>query len=59
LATTTVEGKATDINLNTKMLKYAGVSPLYSLEIWNNTPVGSAIRLCIDKAVDYIVTKLE
>ena len=59
LATTTVEGKATDINLNTKMLKYAGVSPLYSLEIWINTPVGSAIRLCIDKAVDYIVTKLE
>ncbi len=59
LATTTVEGKSTDINLNTKMLKYVGASPLYSLEIWNHTPVGSAIRLCIDKAVDYVVTKLE
>ena len=59
LATTMVEGKSTDINLNSKMLKYVGVSPLYYLEIWNNTPVGSAIRLCIDKAVDYIVTKLE
>jgi len=59
LATTTVEGKTTDINLNTKMLKYVGVSPLYYLEIWDHTPVGSAIRLCIDKAVDYIVTKLE
>jgi curli biogenesis system outer membrane secretion channel CsgG len=59
LATTTVKGKATDVNLNSKMLKYVGVSPLYYLEVWNNTPVGSAIRLCIDKAVDYIVTKLE
>ena len=59
LAATTVKGKSTDVNLNSKMLKYVGVSPLYYLEIWNNTPVGSAIRLCIDKAVDYVVTKLE
>ena len=59
LAATTVKGKSTDVNLNSKMLKYVGVSPLYYLEIWNNTPVGSAIRLCIDKAVDYVVTKLD
>jgi curli biogenesis system outer membrane secretion channel CsgG len=58
LATTTVEGKATDVNLDTSALRYVGMSPLYSLTIWNNTPVGSAIRLCIDKAVAYIVGKL-
>lgn len=59
LATTTVEGKSTDINLNTTLLKYVGVSPLYYLDMWDHTPVGSAIRLCIDNAVDYVVTKLE
>ncbi len=59
IATTTVEGKATDINLSSKMLKYVGMSPLYYLEVYNNTPIGSAIRLCIDQAVDYIVTRLD
>jgi len=58
LWTTTVEGKTSDINLSTGMLKYIGMSPLYYLEIYNNTPVGSAIRLCIDNAVDYIITRL-
>jgi len=52
---TTVEGKATDAYLDTSVLKYVGMSPLYALEVWNNTPIGSAIRLCIDKAVEYIV----
>jgi len=59
LSTTTVEGKATDVGLTTEALKYVGVSPLYYMEVWNNTPVGSAIRLCIDKAVDHIVTQLQ
>jgi len=59
VAGTTVEGKATDAYLNTSALKYVGMSPLYSLEVWNNTPMGSAIRLCIDKAVDYIVLHIE
>ena len=58
LASTTVEGKTTDVNLSSEMLKYMGMSPLYYLEIYNNTPIGSAIRLCIDNAVDYIVTRL-
>jgi hypothetical protein len=26
-----------------------------SLSAWNNTPMDKAIRLCLDKAVDYIV----
>jgi curli biogenesis system outer membrane secretion channel CsgG len=58
LSSTTVEGKATDVNLSTEVLKYVGASPLYYMEAWNNTPVGSAIRLCIDKAVEHIVSKL-
>lgn len=58
LSSTTVEGKATDVSLSTKALKYVGVSPLYYMEAWNNTPVGSAIRLCIDKAVKHIVSEL-
>ena len=58
LSSTTVEGKATDVSLSTEALKYVGVSPLYYMEAWSNTPVGSAIRLCIDKAVEHIVSEL-
>ena len=58
LATTTVEGKATDAHLGTSRLTNLGMTPLYSLDIWENTPVGTAIRLCIDEAVGYIVTQL-
>ena len=54
LAATTVEGKATDAFLDTSVLKYVGMSPLYSLAIWKNTPIASAIRFCIDKAVDSV-----
>ena len=59
VASTSVQGKATDIGLDTTILKYIGMSPLYQLEVWNNTPMGSAIRLCIDRAVEYIVTRLK
>jgi curli biogenesis system outer membrane secretion channel CsgG len=59
LSTTTVEGRATDVNLSTAALKYVGMSPLYYLEVWNNTPMGSAIRLCIDQAVGYIIQRIE
>ena len=58
LSATTVVGKATDVNLTSEMLTYVGMSPLYSLQIWNNTPIEGAIRLCIDQAVRHIVTKL-
>lgn len=58
LSATTVVGKGTDVNLTSEMLTYVGMSPLYSLQIWNNTPIEGAIRLCIDKAVGHIVTKL-
>lgn len=58
LSSTTVRGKATDVNLNTEALKYVGMSPLYALDAWHNTPMESAIRLCIEKAVEHIVSKL-
>jgi curli biogenesis system outer membrane secretion channel CsgG len=58
LSTTTVKGKTSDITLNTGALKYLGASPLLNLEVWNNTSTGSAIRLCLDKAVAHIVSQL-
>ena len=39
VSTTTVTGKATDISLSTKNLQYAGVSPLYFMQMWANTPI--------------------
>jgi len=59
VAATTVEGKAMDVSLNTQALKYVGASPLYFLEMWNNTPVGSAIRVCINEGVAFVVSQLE
>ena len=52
----TVEGKATDSLISTGMLRWVGAGPLVSsLKAWSNTPIDKAIRLCIDKAVDFIV----
>jgi curli biogenesis system outer membrane secretion channel CsgG len=61
VATTTVEGKATDVSLGADVLRYLQAdSPLaIGLSVWNNTPVGSAIRLCIDRAVDYIIKNMK
>jgi curli biogenesis system outer membrane secretion channel CsgG len=59
VAATSVEGKATDVSLSSSALNYVGQSPLYYLEAWNNTPMGSAIRLCIDRSVDYIVNHIK
>ena len=61
VAATTVEGKATDVSLGVEVLKYLQAdTPLsIGLSAWNNTPIGSAIRLCIDRAVDYIVRNMK
>jgi curli biogenesis system outer membrane secretion channel CsgG len=65
LFATTVVGHANDFSLNSAglidkdVLQYAGQSPMLFLEIWNNTPVENAIRVCIEEAVKYIVTKLQ
>jgi curli biogenesis system outer membrane secretion channel CsgG len=59
LGTTTVNGQATDVSVSTSGLKYAGLSPLFFMEAWNNTPIEGAIRLCIEEGVNYIVSTLE
>ena len=52
-----VEGAATDTALNAGVLKYVGVSPLISgLKAWSNTPMDKAIRVCLEKAVDHIIS---
>jgi len=57
VASVTVEGSATDFALDAGILKYIGVGPIISgLRAWSNTPVDKAIRLCLEKAVDYIIT---
>jgi curli biogenesis system outer membrane secretion channel CsgG len=55
---TTVKGEATDIKIDTGALQYAGVSQLFSLEVYRNTSMETAIRICIDEAVKYIITKI-
>ncbi len=51
-----VEGKATDAILDTTALQWAGVVPMASsLKAWHHTPMEKAIRLCIERAVDFIV----
>ncbi len=56
VSTVTVEGKATDSLISTGMLRWVGAGPLASsLRAWSNTPIDKAIRICIDKAVDFIV----
>jgi curli biogenesis system outer membrane secretion channel CsgG len=52
----TVEGQATDTSIGVGLLKWLGGIPMVmSLRAWNNTPMDKAIRVCLDKAVDYIV----
>jgi curli biogenesis system outer membrane secretion channel CsgG len=52
----TVTGDSKDIALGTGVLKWIGAGPLASgLSMWARTPMDSAIRLCLDKAVDHIV----
>jgi curli biogenesis system outer membrane secretion channel CsgG len=56
VASVTVEGKATDAAIGVGLLKWVGGLPMVmSLSAWNNTPMDKAIRLCLDKAIDYIV----
>jgi curli biogenesis system outer membrane secretion channel CsgG len=58
VSATTVDGRGTDVALDTSALRYVGMSPLYSLSVWSNTPVETAIRACIARGVDYIVSNI-
>lgn len=58
LAATSVEGEATDVNLGGLLGGYGSSGALAgSLGGWKNTPTEKALRICIQKAVDFIVTK--
>ncbi len=58
LAATSVEGEATDVNLGGLIGGYGGAGGLAAgLGGWKNTPTEKALRICIQKAVDFIVSK--
>lgn len=58
LAATSVEGKATDVNLGGLLGGYGGAGSLAGgLSGWKNTPTEKAMRMCIKEAVNFIATK--
>jgi len=58
VAATSVEGTATDVNLGGALGGYGTGGALRgSLSGWKNTPIEKALRICIQKAVEFIVSK--
>lgn len=58
LAATSVEGSATDVNLGGALAGYGSGGALGgALGGWKNTPTEKALRICIQKAVEFIVSK--
>jgi curli biogenesis system outer membrane secretion channel CsgG len=58
IAATSVEGEATDVNLGGLLGGFGSSGALVgSLGGWKNTPTEKALRVCIQKAVEFIVTK--
>ncbi len=58
LAATSVEGEATDVNLGGLVGGYTGSTALAAgLGGWKNTPTEKALRICIQKAVEFIISK--
>jgi len=58
VAATSVEGTATDVNLGGALGGYGTGGALGgSLSGWKNTPIEKALRICIKKAVDFVVSK--
>lgn len=58
VAATSVEGEATDVNLGGLLGGYGGSGALAAgLSGWKNTPTEKALRICIQKAVDFIVSR--
>jgi len=58
VSATSVEGRATDVNLG-GMLGGAGggVAMAGSLGGWSKTPMEKALRLCLNKAVEFVVSQ--
>jgi curli biogenesis system outer membrane secretion channel CsgG len=58
VAATRVEGTATDANLEGLLGGYGSAGALVgSLWGWKNTPIEKALRICIQKAVEFISSK--
>ncbi len=58
LAATSVEGEATDVDMGGALLGATGGSALSgSLAGWENTPIEKALRVAINLAVDFVVSK--
>ncbi|MBW2305806.1 MAG: SH3 domain-containing protein [Deltaproteobacteria bacterium] len=58
VAATSVEGEATDVNLGAALGGAIGGGALGgALGGWSKTPTEKALRICIKKAVDFIVSK--
>ncbi|MCP3867519.1 MAG: SH3 domain-containing protein [Gammaproteobacteria bacterium] len=59
LAATSVEGSSTDVDIGGAVGGYfgRGVALGGALSSWENTPKEKALRACINKAVDFIVSK--
>ncbi len=58
LAATTVEGSSTGVNLGALAGAFRGSGSLAAgLSGWQNTPVEKALRVCIERAVDFVVSK--
>lgn len=58
VAATTVEGEATDVNMGALIGGWGGSGALAGgLSGWKNTPMEKALRICIKKAVEFIVSK--
>jgi len=56
LTSVKVEGQATDAHIGVGLLKWMGGIPMVmSLNAWSKTPMDKALRICLDKAVEYIV----
>jgi curli biogenesis system outer membrane secretion channel CsgG len=58
VAATSVEGEATDVNLGGLVAGWGGSGALAGgLGGWKNTPTEKALRICIKKGVEFIVSK--
>jgi curli biogenesis system outer membrane secretion channel CsgG len=58
VAATSVEGEATDVNMGALLGGWGSAGALAGgLSGWKNTPIEKALRICIKKAVEFIVSK--
>ena len=58
VAATSVEGEATDVNIGGALGGYFGGGRLGgALSTWNREPIGKALRIAINEAVKFVVSK--